>query len=337
MNDLVTKKCKKIKWTHLIALLCVVSLLFSNTITAGATEVSATATTESTAESTTESTAESATTTSGKGFIALGADLTPEQRQTVLALMGLTEESLSAYQVVTISNDMEQQYLGSYLDDSIIGTKSLSSVLVVPAEEGAGVTVTTQNIQYCTTDMYRNALLTAGVKDANIMVVAPFAISGTAGLIGALKAYETMTGEEISLSSVDTAMNELVTTSEIAKSASSKEVEDLISYLKAKVAAGELDSEKGIRAAIKEGEDKYGVSLSDEEEQKIVDFMLKVIKLGIDPNLLLDQAGDLYEQYGDELLEHPEKAFLAYAGDAVEEFFNDLGEMISEFFSSLFS
>jgi len=314
MIETAVKVSKKRTWTRLVALLCMVSLIFSNTITAVATAPP-----------------------EGKAFIALGADLTPEQRQTVLSLMGLSEESLSAYQVVTITNDMEHEYLGSYLDDSVIGTKSLSSVLVTPAEEGAGVTVTTQNIQYCTTDMYRNALLTAGVKDANILVVAPFGISGTAGLIGALKAYETMTGEEIKQSSVDTAMNELVTTSEITKSASSKEVEDLISYLKAKVAAGDLDSEEEIRAAIKEGEDKFGVSLSDDEEQKIVDFMLKVIKLGIDPDLLLDQAGDLYDQYGDELLDHPEKAFLAYAGNAVEEFFDDLGEMISDFFSSLFS
>lgn len=318
------KRSKKRIWIRLVALLCMVSLFFSNTITAGATASSTDATTATTLPA-------------GKAFIALGADLTPEERQTVLSLMGLSEESLTAYQVVTITNDMEHEYLGSYLDDSVIGTKSLSSVLVTPAEEGSGVTVTTQNIQYCTTDMYRNALLTAGVKDANILVVAPFGISGTAGLIGALKAYETMTGEEIKQSSVDTAMNELVTTSEITKSASSKEVEDLISYLKAKVAAGDLDSEEEIRAAIKEGEDKFGVSLSDDEEQKIVDFMLKVIKLGIDPDVLLDQAGDLYDQYGDELLDHPEKAFFAYAGNAVEEFFDDLGEMISDFFSSLFS
>ena len=32
--------------------------------------------------------------------------------------------------------------------------------MVTPAESGHGVMVTTQNINYCTTGMYRNALLT---------------------------------------------------------------------------------------------------------------------------------------------------------------------------------
>ena len=117
-------------------------------------------------------------------IIALGADLTPEQRATVLSLMGVSEEELSSYTVITITNSDEHQYLDAYLDSSVIGTKALSSVMVTPAESGHGVMVTTQNINYCTTGMYRNALLTAGVEDADILVVGPTEISGTAGLEG---------------------------------------------------------------------------------------------------------------------------------------------------------
>ena len=104
-----------------------------------------------------------------KSIIALGADLSAEQRATVLSLMDVTEADLANYQVVTITNDMEHQYLDAYMDASVIGSKSLSSVKIPPAESGHGVLVTTKNINYCTTGMYRNALLTAGVSDADIL------------------------------------------------------------------------------------------------------------------------------------------------------------------------
>lgn len=235
--------------------------------------------------------------------IALGADLSPEQRAQVLSLMGVTEEDLANYTVITITNADEHKYLDSYVDPAVIGTKALSSVKVTPAAKGSGVNVTTQNITYCTTGMYRNALLTAGVEDADIMVVGPSQISGTAGLIGAVKAYEQVSGEAVSDEVLDTAMNELVTTGElVTKSASDEEVEALIAYIKAKLAAGELENETDIRNAIAEGEQKFGVTLQDSEKQQIVDFMLKIKKLGLDPNMLLDQAADLYSKFGDELL-----------------------------------
>ena len=91
---------------------------------------------------------------SGQSVVALGADLNEQQRATVLGLMGLGEADLAECKVVTITNDMEHQYLGQYLDASIIGTKSLSSVRVIPLEEGSGLNITTHNISYCTISMY---------------------------------------------------------------------------------------------------------------------------------------------------------------------------------------
>ena len=268
--------------------------------------------------------------TADKPVIALGADLSADQRATVLSLMGVTEEDLVNYTVITITNADEHKYLDSYVDPAVIGTRALSSVMVTPAEAGHGVMVTTQNINYCTTGMYRNALLTAGVEDADIMVVGPSQISGTAGLIGAVKAYEQVSGEPISDETLDTAMNELVTTGElVTKSASDEEVEALIAYIKAKLAAGELETEDDIRKAIKEGEQKFGVSLDESEEQQIVDFMLKIKKLGLDPNVLLDQAADLYSKFGDELLNKAtDDGFLSGLGNIVNS--------IADFFKGLF-
>ena len=48
-----------------------------------------------------------------------------------------------------------------------------------------------KNINWVTDAMYTNALITAGVKDAEIQITAPFKVSGTAALTGLMKAYET--------------------------------------------------------------------------------------------------------------------------------------------------
>ena len=66
--------------------------------------------------------------------------------------------------------------------------------------------------------MYKNALATAGIADAKIIVAGPFPISGTAALVGTLKAYEEMTGKKLDDKVTDAAMDELVTTGELNKS-----------------------------------------------------------------------------------------------------------------------
>ena len=114
-----------------------------------------------------------------KPILALGADLSTDQRAAVLGLLGVDESDLANYDVISITNAEEHQYLDAYLSSSVIGTHALSSVLIRPAEEGAGLNVTTYNISYCTIDMYTNALLTAGLQDANVFVAAPSNISGT--------------------------------------------------------------------------------------------------------------------------------------------------------------
>ena len=244
-------------------------------------------------------------------ILALGADLSSEQRASVLSQMGLTEADLASFTVIDITNEMEHQYLASYMDASVIGTKSLSSVLITPKESG-GVVVTTKNINYCTTGMYRNALLTAGVSDAEILVAAPSPMSGTAALIGAIKGYEAMTGQVVEEVSLDTAMDELITTGEIAEEIAAQtggdsgQIEELIAFVKANVAARELETEEDVLATIAEGEQKFGVTLSQEQKQQIVDVMMKINELGLDPQMLIEQAEDLYSQFGTDFFENLE-------------------------------
>ena len=144
--------------------------------------------TDSTADSTTTAGSETndkvTISNNDKPYLSLGADLTPDQRATVLGFMGIELTDLDKYDVVYVNNDEEHKYLDSYISKSEIGTRSLSSVLITEDKKGAGLSVSTHNINYCTVGMYKNALATAGIADAKIIVAGPFPISGTAGLVG---------------------------------------------------------------------------------------------------------------------------------------------------------
>lgn len=304
---------------------------------------------EGTAEVTTEAEgtdAVEAITDGVKGYLALGSDLSQDQLSIVLNLLGIPVTDLGSYSVVYITNADEHASLDQYIDPAVIGTKSLSSVLVKPAEKGHGVVVTTQNINYCTTNMYRNALITAGVEDADISVVAPTQISGTAGLIGAMKAYEQMTGDNVSDAALDTALNELVTTGEISDAVGDNaEVEELISYVKAQIAANDLDTEEEIEAAIRQGMKEFNVELSEEEIKQIVDLMMKIKAMGIDFSVLADQAADIYAKYKDQIdagtfsIDDVDLADLGIGkivSNAVGNFFKGITDSVKSFFSGLF-
>ncbi|MBO4902804.1 MAG: DUF1002 domain-containing protein [Lachnospiraceae bacterium] len=282
----------------------------------------------------------------GKAYIALGSDLSQTQLGTVLDLMGLNVADVANYNIVYVTNAEEHQHLDKYIPSSVIGTRSLSSALVKPAEKGHGVVVTTKNINYCTTNMYRNALITAGVEDADIIVAAPTQISGTAALIGALKAYEQMTGKTVSEKALDTALNELVTTGEISESVGSKtEAEELISYIKAQVAANDLNTEEEIEAAVRKGMQDLNVSLSEEEIKSTVSLMMKIKSMGIDFNVLAEQADDIYAKYKTQIdngtfnindVKLEDLGLGKVISKSVGGFFKEVGDSVKEFFGGLF-
>ena len=265
-----------------------------------------------------------------KPYVALGADLKESERAKVLELLGVTEAELKDYDVVTITNEDEHKYLDSYLDAGVIGTRALSSVMVVGKEAGNGINVNTNNISYCTSGMYRNALITAGVEDADITVAGPFSISGTAALVGAIKAYETMTGEEVPEVNLDAANNELVITGEIVESVGDPEkVEQLMALVKQEVAEGAVSGSEDIKNLVKQAADELEIRLSDEDRDKITGLMDKIDGLDLNVDAIKEQAKDLYHK-----LENPDFNFDA---ESVGNFFTRIIDAIVGFFQDLFS
>ena len=267
-----------------------------------------------------------------KPYLALGADLSDDQKNTVLSLMGIDPANLANYNVTYVTNAQEHQYLDSYVDSSKIGSKSWSSVVIVKRKKGNGLNISTNNITYCTVGMYKNALTTAGITDADIIVAGPKPISGTAALVGIFEAYEAMTGEAVQDNVVDAALNELVVTGELEASIqglTDQEVEEFIAYIKSLIAEKGLTDEKSINEAIDEACDKYGVTLSDDERQKIVDLLFKITSLGIDLSGLVDYAASLYNSFKNG---GSSSGIIASIGN----FFGNIFSAIGEFFKNLF-
>lgn len=269
-----------------------------------------------------------------KPYLALGADLTEAQKNTVLSLMGIDPAALDQYDVVTVTNQEEHQYLDQYISSSAIGTKSLSSVVIVQRDKGNGLNVSTNNINYCTVGMYKNALTTAGITDADIIVAGPCNLSGTAALVGIFKAYTEMTGETIQDDVVDTALNELVITGQLEDSLdglTNEQVEEFIAYVKTLIAQNDIKDEASINDAIDQACEKYGVTLSDEDRQQIVDFVLKLIASGVDLNKLADYASSLYNSF------KGGNTDVSGVFQSIGNFFSDVFTKIGDFFKNLFS
>lgn len=264
-----------------------------------------------------------------KPYLALGADLTNEQKNTVLGLMGIDPASLEDYHVVTVTNEEEHQYLDDYMNASTIGTRALSSVVIVKRDKGDGIHISTKNISYCTVGMYKNALATAGLEDADVIVAGPFRLSGTAALIGAMKAYADMEDKELDAESLDAAMNEIVVTGELNSSLGKEaQTEEFIAYVKQKVVEGSKDLES-IQKVIADACKKFDITLSDSEKEQIVSLMEKIGSLDINIDSLLKQAGSIYES-----LANMEDKSGILAG--IASFFKGIFESIVSFFKGLF-
>lgn len=260
-------------------------------------------------------------------YVSFGADLNKDEKATVMKLLGIDEEDLEDFTVGEITNDDEKKYLGDYLDASVIGSRALSSVIVVLGKDGDGIDVETKNISYCTSGMYTNALITAGIENADVIVAGPMEITGTAALVGAMKAYSELTGETISAESMDTAVNELVVTSQIAENIDPEEIEQLIAYVKAEVVENGLDDEEAISEAIDEGAKQLGISLSKDEKKTIISLMKKISKLDLNIDSMKEQAKDLFNKLED----------MGFDKEQAKNFFQKVMDKLTRWFERLFN
>ncbi|MFT9850208.1 DUF1002 domain-containing protein [Aneurinibacillus sp. REN35] len=240
----------------------------------------------------------------GDTIVTYGKDLTSTQKQQIQSRFGAPSNA----QELTVTNQEEHKYLDGLLSKSVIGSRALSSAMIQLAEPGQGIHVETNNITWVSKAMYENALATAGVKDANVKIDAPFRVSGTAALTGIMKAYETVTGTKIDENQKKVANEEMVTTAKIGEQIGDKEkAAELLTRLKAELAkqTGNMTDDQ-LREMIRNVANQMGLQLSDAEIESLVSILRKIQDLNIDWNKALDQISSYKGQVQDFLNSNPE-------------------------------
>lgn len=264
----------------------------------------------------------------GDVIISLGENLSEAQKKQVLDEMQAPANALK----VTVTNAEEHTYLDSYISQAQIGTRAISSSKITITEPGKGIQVKTKNINGITADMYTNALATAGVKDAEVLVTAPFEVSGTAGLTGIFKAYEKSTGKTIKEENKQVANEEMVTTAKIGEKVGKEEAANLMTAIKSELAKNEPKTEEAMQKVIETQAENLNIPLSPEDSQQLTSLFMKMKDINIDWNAVGDQMTKMKEKVENFINSEEGKNFFQKLG----EFARKVWQAIVDFVSGLF-
>ncbi|WP_370224789.1 DUF1002 domain-containing protein [Cytobacillus sp.] len=261
----------------------------------------------------------------GDVIVTLGENLSEEQKNMLLAEMKAPKDAT----IITVSNEEEHKYLGNYISKALIGTRAISSSAVTIAKQGSGLEVETKNINWVTDEMYINALITAGVKDAKIYITAPANVSGTAALTGIIKAYEISAEKTIPEDVKQAANEEMVETAKLGDSVGNENAAALIAKIKEEIAKNSPETDAELRTIIENAAKELGITLTEQETLSLIDLFNKLKELDIDWNQVgeqLNQAKDKISKYleseeGQGFLESLKRFFVSVI-DAVKAIFS---------------
>ncbi len=251
--------------------------------------------------------------TVGEVIVTLGEDLTREQKQQILNEMGVSEDIEPIY----VSNKEEHEHLGGLISKAQIGSRAISSSKITIGEKGSGVNVETNHITWVSDEMYANALITAGVKDADIYVTAPFDVSGTAALTGIIKAYEISADIEIPEEQKRVANEEMVKTAELGDKIGMDKASELMTAIKEEIAKNPPETEEDLRELIKRIAEQLGIQLTDEELNGLVSLFNRMKDLNIDWEQVTSQLEKVRDNLDEFLNREETKTFIQRVIDFV--------------------
>lgn len=261
----------------------------------------------------------------GEARAVIGANLTEEQISAVYSNFGVKRGDVTELRV---TNADERKYLEGYVEDSVIGTNSISCVYIEVLEAGEGLDVTTSNINWCTSQMYVSALATAGITDAKIIVAAPFEVSGTAALTGVYMAYEDITGEMLDETAKLVSTQELTLTAELAEKIGSYDSVEIVNELKLLLGETKNMTDEQLRREIESIASDLGVSLTDTQISQLISLCRSLEKLN--PEQLKEKVESVQNTI----------AKLGQAKETVSNFFEGVKSVwnsIVDFFKGLFA
>jgi uncharacterized protein YpuA (DUF1002 family) len=214
----------------------------------------------------------------GMKVVTLGADLTEEQKNTMLRYFQVSADEV---EILTITNQDERDHLSAYVPLEQIGTRTVSCAYVKPTTSG-GIKVRTANLNWVTCNMIASTLSTSGVKNCEVVAACPFEVSGTGALTGIQMAYETATGETLDETKKEIATEEMVVTGNLAEQIGQTDATTIINQAKIQVIQDNLQNEGDIYNVVVNIINQNNAELSADEIDKIVSLLTQIAEQDYD-------------------------------------------------------
>lgn len=204
--------------------------------------------------------------------VTLGADLTEEQKNTMMRYFGVSYDGVD---LIYINNTDERNHLGHYVPLEQIGNYTYSCALVAPTSSG-GIQVKTANLDWVTCNMIATTLSTCGVTNCQVVAAAPFKVSGTGALTGVIMAYETASQQTLDPVKKDLANQELVATGNLANEVGQSKATAIMNETKIEVVENNITNVEEITNIVNNVSNEYGVSVNADQSQVIAELMQKI-------------------------------------------------------------
>lgn len=226
----------------------------------------------------------------GLPIVVLGETLTEAQKEEVRKLLKINDPA-SVEEIIVTAQDLAR------LIDGNPNSRMFSSAKITLKEKGNGLVVTRvtpENITEVTEEMYANALLTAGIENANVEVVSPVKVSGHSALVGIYKAYESK-GETLDKDRMEVANEELDLATKLAdkEGLDDEKVGELLTEIKKMIAEQKPVTKEEVEQIVEEQLSKMNIELSEKDRQLLVDLFEKMRSLNINFDNVKQQLADI--------------------------------------------
>jgi len=257
--------------------------------------------------------------------VTIGSDLTNQQKNDMLKYFDVDRNSAS---VVEVTSTEEKKYLGDTVSKDQLGNKSISCSYIEPTSTG-GLVVNTNNVTWVNSSMIKNALITAGIENANVKVSAPFTVSGTAAMTGILKGFENSeNGKKLDESTKKTANEEVAVTGKLGEKIGQDKAAGLINEVKSEVIKDKPKDEAGITKIVNNVTNNYNYDLSKDDVNNIVGLMTNVNKLNLDYSKVKGQLEGVASTMKNTLDSDKTKSWFAGVCASIGNFFKGISDSL---------
>ena len=278
-------------------------------------------------------------------ILSFGSSLTKNEELSLRDYFGVSEDMTAIY----VDNETAIKQLGLAPDALDNYTGGWYSSAYVKLTNDGGINVSSKNVSLVTNEMFTNALLTSGILNCEVVVSAPFMVTGESALAGILAGAEEIMGESLSEENKVVAKEEIDTTLEIAdellnneeneidsSSDSSNVASGIINDIKQQVIKDSPNSTQ-IQQIIINVTNNYGVELSEETNARVLSLMEDVNDLNIDYKDIEDTMKNIGDSISESLKEAGIKLKESGFLDQIFNFFSDLFSNFTNWIKGLFT